>query len=142
MSGYIKWYDTEKKFGFITKEDGDDLFFHYSAVAEEYADQIRPGQPVSFSISKDTKGFRAENIQFRDEVNISNVNRVEMIRNVKGWKLDAKHDELGKYFYHVEQEKEIRNGEKSFVIGRKGTGKTALSEHIGGLKEYNLLHKS
>lgn len=138
MSGYIKWYDTEKKFGFITKEDGGDLFFHCSAVSEGNADQIRPGQPVSFSISKNKKGFRAENIKFRDEVNISDVNRIEMIRNVNGWKLDAKHDELGKYFYHVEQEKEIRNGEKSFVIGRKGTGKTALSEHIGGLKQYDL----
>ncbi len=137
MSGYIKWYDEEKNYGFITKEDGGDIFFHRSAVSEGGGDKIKPGQAVSFSISKNEKGFRAESISFRDEVNPADVNRQNMLENIKGWKLDAKHDELGKYFFHVEQEKEIKNGEKSFVIGRKGTGKTALSEYISSQMGYN-----
>jgi hypothetical protein len=49
------------------------------------------------------------------------------------WKLDAKTENSDRYFYHVKEVQRIVDGKRSYVIGRKGTGKTAISEHIAGL---------
>jgi energy-coupling factor transporter ATP-binding protein EcfA2 len=53
------------------------------------------------------------------------------------WKLDAKAEDTDRYFFHVNEILEIQKGEKAFVIGRKGTGKTAIAQYLQGLKEYN-----
>ncbi|AWB03020.1 hypothetical protein CU052_21665 [Vibrio harveyi] len=52
------------------------------------------------------------------------------LENIKGWKLEAKLDSSNKYFYYSKEVSEIMSGDKSFVIGRKGSGKTAISEYI------------
>jgi hypothetical protein len=51
------------------------------------------------------------------------------------WKLDAKTENSDRYFYHVKEVQRIVDGKRSYVIGRKGTGKTAISEHIAGLED-------
>ena len=51
------------------------------------------------------------------------------------WKLDAKTENSHRYFYHVKEVGRIASGNRSYVIGRKGTGKTAISEYLAGLTD-------
>ncbi|MEQ2936098.1 hypothetical protein AAAX57_20400, partial [Bacteroides fragilis] len=53
----------------------------------------------------------------------------------KRWKLDAKLEDTDRYFYSQNEVDDILSGEKCYVIGRKGTGKTAISEYL--LKKAN-----
>lgn len=54
----------------------------------------------------------------------------EVLEEVSTWKLEAKLEDTNRYFYHTSIVDKITSGSKSFVIGRKGTGKTALTEHL------------
>jgi Cdc6-like AAA superfamily ATPase len=54
----------------------------------------------------------------------------QMLKEISTWKLDAKFEEVNRYFYNIDEFKSITNGERCFVIGRKGSGKTAISEKI------------
>ena len=54
------------------------------------------------------------------------------------WKLDAKLEDNERYFFHTNELDKIINGERCYVIGRKGTGKSALSEHLLSLEDYNI----
>lgn len=54
------------------------------------------------------------------------------------WMLDAKSEEIEKYFYNYDDVKSVLMGRKCFVIGRKGSGKTAISEHITNAKAYGV----
>ena len=56
----------------------------------------------------------------------------------KNWKLDAKLEDTSKYFYNYTEVDQILNDEKCYVIGRKGSGKTAICEHILKISEYNV----
>lgn len=56
----------------------------------------------------------------------------------ENWKLDAKTENSHRYFYHVKEVARIVSGNRSYVIGRKGTGKTAISEYIAGLADPNI----
>jgi len=51
------------------------------------------------------------------------------------WKLEAKQENNDRYFYHVEESNKILNGERFYVIGRKGSGKSAISEYILNLRD-------
>lgn len=50
------------------------------------------------------------------------------------WKLEAKSENTDRYFFHVKEVETILSGSRSYVIGRKGTGKTAISEHIAHIQ--------
>lgn len=54
------------------------------------------------------------------------------------WKLDAKSEDSERYFFHVKEVREIESGDQAFVIGRKGTGKTAIAQYLEGLKSHNV----
>lgn len=54
----------------------------------------------------------------------------EALNEVSKWKVEAKLEDSNRYFYHIDEVDRLFNGEKSYVIGRKGTGKTAISEYI------------
>lgn len=54
----------------------------------------------------------------------------KILTEIKNWKLEAKLEDTERYFFHTSIVEEIKNGEKCYVIGRKGTGKTAISEHL------------
>lgn len=57
--------------------------------------------------------------------------RADLIKEIATkWKLDAKSEDVARYFYHMNEVETILSGEKNYIIGRKGTGKTALSEFI------------
>lgn len=63
MTGTIKTLRTDKGFGFIQGEDGQEYFMHRSAVRGAVFEQLREGQTVTFDGSRGDKGLRAENVQ-------------------------------------------------------------------------------
>ena len=67
--GRVKWFNDSKGFGFIERQDGDDLFVHYSAIRNLRADGYRtltPGQEVEFDIYEGQKGTEAQNVRYVD----------------------------------------------------------------------------
>ncbi|GFO85642.1 MULTISPECIES: cold-shock protein [Anaerostipes] len=60
--GTVKWFSPEKGYGFITQEEGDDVFVHFSAIQEEGFKTLEEGQHVSFDIADGPKGKQAENV--------------------------------------------------------------------------------
>ena len=62
MTGTVKWFNAEKGFGFIEREDGDDIFAHYSQINSSGYRSLEEGQRVTFDVVKGQKGFQAENI--------------------------------------------------------------------------------
>jgi len=56
-SGVVKWYDLEKKFGFLTSDDGDDVFVHGTSVTS--GQPLKPGQRVEFSVADGKRGLQA-----------------------------------------------------------------------------------
>lgn len=62
MNGTVKWFNAEKGFGFITGEDGKDVFAHFSQIKSDGYKTLEEGQKVSFDIAQGAKGPQAENI--------------------------------------------------------------------------------
>ncbi len=62
MTGTVKWFNSEKGFGFITGEDGKDVFAHFSQIKSEGYKSLEERQKVSFDVVKGQKGPQAENI--------------------------------------------------------------------------------
>jgi CspA family cold shock protein len=60
--GQVKWFDQKKGYGFITQEDGDDLFVHFSAINGDGFKTLDEGDEVEFDISQGTKGLQATNV--------------------------------------------------------------------------------
>jgi CspA family cold shock protein len=62
MNGTVKWFNAEKGFGFITGEDGNDVFAHFSQIQKDGYKTLEEGQNVSYEVVKGPKGPQAENI--------------------------------------------------------------------------------
>ncbi|HDS30413.1 MAG TPA: cold shock domain-containing protein [Firmicutes bacterium] len=60
--GVVKWFDAEKGYGFITTQDGKDVFVHYSAIPGEGYRVLVQGDKVQFDLIKSTKGLQARNV--------------------------------------------------------------------------------
>lgn len=61
-SGKVKWFNEAKGFGFITGEDGEDLFVHYSAIQSNGFKSLAEGDSVSYEVEKGPKGPKAINV--------------------------------------------------------------------------------
>jgi CspA family cold shock protein len=62
VSGTVKWFNDDKGFGFIEREDGKDVFVHHSAIAMEGFKSLKEGQKVSMEVTEGEKGPQAENV--------------------------------------------------------------------------------
>ncbi|MBS4025782.1 MAG: cold-shock protein [Clostridia bacterium] len=62
MKGTVKWFNAEKGFGFITTEEGNDVFAHYSQIRKDGFKTLEEGQQVEFNVVEGQKGLQAEEI--------------------------------------------------------------------------------
>lgn len=62
QSGTVKWFDGKKGFGFITKDDGTEVFVHFTGIAGEGYKTLKEGQRVEFTIGQGAKGLQAEQV--------------------------------------------------------------------------------
>jgi len=64
VTGTVKWFDSKKGFGFITRDDnGQDIFVHFSAIQGSGFRNLEEGQKVRFEIVQDKKGPRADKVE-------------------------------------------------------------------------------
>ncbi|MEA3403400.1 MAG: cold-shock protein [Armatimonadota bacterium] len=61
-TGTVKWFDDAKGYGFIEREEGEDVFVHYSAIAGEGYKSLAEGAEVEFEVEDDPKGPRAVDV--------------------------------------------------------------------------------
>ncbi len=62
FSGKVKWFDAQKGYGFIEREDGDDVFVHFSAIKDEGFKTLEEGEDVEFEIVEGDRGPQAANV--------------------------------------------------------------------------------
>ena len=63
MQGTVKWFNNAKGFGFIGRDDGPDVFVHYSAIVGDKFKTLREGDRVEFDIVQGPKGEQATNVE-------------------------------------------------------------------------------
>jgi len=61
--GTVKWFNAEKGFGFIERENGDDVFVHFSAIQSGGFKSLDEGQKVTFDVEQGARGAQAANVQ-------------------------------------------------------------------------------
>ena len=62
-TGTVKWFNAGKGYGFISREAGEDVFVHYSAIEEEGFRSLDEGQQVEFSVEQGPKGLQATHVR-------------------------------------------------------------------------------
>jgi CspA family cold shock protein len=60
--GTVKWFNSEKGFGFITQDGGPDVFVHFSAITTDGYRELKENQRVEFDVKSGDKGPQAENV--------------------------------------------------------------------------------
>ena len=61
--GTVKWFNADKGFGFISRQTGEDVFVHFSAIQAGGYRSLQEGQAVEFNVAKGPKGWQAENVR-------------------------------------------------------------------------------
>ncbi len=61
--GTVKWFNASKGYGFISRENGEDVFVHFKAIVGEGFKTLNEGDKVSFKVTKGPKGLQAESVQ-------------------------------------------------------------------------------
>jgi CspA family cold shock protein len=61
-TGTVKWFNASKGYGFITRDSGDDVFVHFSAIVGDGYRSLDEGQRVEFTVAQGEKGLQAQNV--------------------------------------------------------------------------------
>jgi CspA family cold shock protein len=61
--GNVKWFNDAKGYGFISQEDGEDVFVHFSAIQAQGFKSLAEGDKVEFEVTKGPKGLQAANVR-------------------------------------------------------------------------------
>ena len=70
MKGTVKWFSAEKGYGFIEKEDGGDVFVHFSAIQADGFKTLNEGQQVEFDVVSGARGDQAANVRVLKTIDI------------------------------------------------------------------------
>ncbi len=62
-TGTVKWFNETKGFGFITQENGEDVFVHYTAIVGDGFRTLKEGARVQFEVERGPKGLQAKNVK-------------------------------------------------------------------------------
>ena len=62
LAGTVKWFNNSKGYGFISRDGGEDVFVHYSAIQTEGFRTLEEGQRVEFTVERGPKGLQATNV--------------------------------------------------------------------------------
>ncbi|WP_295916022.1 cold-shock protein [uncultured Alistipes sp.] len=62
MTGKVKWFDSKKGYGFITGENGKEIFVHFSGIVTDGFKSLNEGQAVEFEVGNGAKGEQAVNV--------------------------------------------------------------------------------
>lgn len=134
-------YFEDRRYGFLEDETGREIFFHHN----DFRDIAFPkvDTMVTFEVEEERKGKRARKIvickdQTTDKSNEFDSESFGAINEIANWMLDGKLEDSHRYFYATPEVNLLENGLKCFVIGRKGTGKTAISEYLNKKTEYDV----
>ncbi len=63
VKGTVKWFNEKKGFGFISREDGDDVFVHHTSIQSSGFKNLTEGQSVEFEVQEGPKGLQAVNVR-------------------------------------------------------------------------------
>ncbi|HDQ72546.1 MAG TPA: cold-shock protein [Chloroflexi bacterium] len=63
QTGTVKWFNDAKGYGFISREDGDDVFVHHTSIEDEGFRSLREDQRVEFSVEQGPKGLQAVHVK-------------------------------------------------------------------------------
>ena len=63
LNGTVKFFNSSKGFGFISRQNGEDVFVHYSAITSSGFKSLQEGQAVQFNVVKGPKGWQAADVQ-------------------------------------------------------------------------------
>jgi len=61
-TGTVKWFNASKGYGFVSREQGDDVFVHYSAIGGDGYRSLEEGQKVEFTVTDGQKGAQAQDV--------------------------------------------------------------------------------
>jgi len=63
LTGTVKWFDSKKGYGFITADNGQDVFVHYTGISGEGFRTLEEGQRVAFNVMESEKGLKAVDVE-------------------------------------------------------------------------------
>ena len=66
VTGTVKWFNSSKGFGFISREGGDDVFVHFQAIQSDGYRSLQEGQKVEFTVTQGQKGPQAQEVKVID----------------------------------------------------------------------------
>ena len=134
MIGKIMQYNKNKGYGFIIDDGGTKRFFHISNLRTKTIPKIE--DTVTFEPIVLPKGLGATEVRV-----VRTPGDSAMLNELSEWKIEAKLEDNIRYFYHTSYVSLIEQGSRCYVIGRKGTGKTAICEHLSKKKDAKIFSK-